>query len=775
MITPSPLIADDVRQELIDAQVPSDFQVVTINRWLHDTAQMLGLEIEQVSKSKLILNLSTIWKMKGGTPRADLFFQAFELLTELRSYSTDFSHFDEVMVHLPHEITELVKVFWQILDYQELHDEHFFINQVTHQLRSKSDDPVTSPYLVIYGFGHLNGNQIDLIKTASIHSEVIIPYRKELFNESKSSDYIRWLLLETPKLEIDPEREKHDLEVIFFPANRMAESLKTYLGNEFVDAVVCGQKDLSMTQIAEIPLDIGYFKANADIFSSEVEYLFGALTESLKDNGNVLDCEVFTTIIDSLKKESLTGNQPNFRRYKICTIAMESYELYKSLSDVNENLTNYDLQILKEVVALDSPRVYIMQPSQNTLGTRVHDLRTFSQIPIESRAVVCVQSGYGSLKRPASSQSFDLRTSLASIGPVRNNDIDFLELKLDLIEFLKRPKARLFMEKGLEESEISWKEILDHFNIQESELSPYRKKLAPDLLAEVTRTETKRFSASRLQAYKDCPRKYYYQYLEKTDVELTIDSALEPSELGELEHAVIEKAWKTGGANSPEVIQELSFKLLKDHLQKKQKKISESEFKSAIDEITVYATNGLNVVSAIAGSLPDAQVTFEYDLINEGDPAHAGFIDCLIRSSRGLLVLDFKRSKGSIPGSGIKLSEYEKVQLWYYLRRLKVSADELIGMGYITLADIEDSLLISGRDEGATEAINSGLESLDIKFKPFRNLEISSLMTKYGELEDKLISDLQMDHSFVARPVGPEVCTYCPVTLVCPKHSEAQR
>ena len=64
--------------------------------------------------------------------------------------------------------------------------------------------------------------------------------------------------------------------------------------------------------------------------------------------------------------------------------------------------------------------------------------------------------------------------------------------------------------------EISWKEYQINENVKKRKLS-----------------------ASRLQTFYDCPRKYYFQYIDEMEINILPEKTVQPRFLGDLEHAII--------------------------------------------------------------------------------------------------------------------------------------------------------------------------------------------------------------------------------------------
>ena len=56
------------------------------------------------------------------------------------------------------------------------------------------------------------------------------------------------------------------------------------------------------------------------------------------------------------------------------------------------------------------------------------------------------------------------------------------------------------------------------------------------------REKLRSYSATRIQSYIDCPRKYYYQYIKKINLNIKSSCLLTPDIKGIIEHSVIKKS-----------------------------------------------------------------------------------------------------------------------------------------------------------------------------------------------------------------------------------------
>ena len=75
-------------------------------------------------KSDIFLNLAGIWEETFGFDQNELFFQAYQVLSELRGTSLDINLVNNALDELDSNLQKAVKVLWIYLDEQGLMDEH---------------------------------------------------------------------------------------------------------------------------------------------------------------------------------------------------------------------------------------------------------------------------------------------------------------------------------------------------------------------------------------------------------------------------------------------------------------------------------------------------------------------------------------------------------------------------------------------------------------------------------------------------------------------------
>lgn len=766
-ICPNPTLADDTRLVLGEAH-----EVLTISKFMSNLLERAECPQKVVRKSELMLELATIWKKYDPELSLELFGQAFNLFTELRSFSLQKELFDDVYSQLDSRLSYSIQIFWAYCEALDIVDEHRAYTWISNWLQTPDESQEKEfPSVVFYGFSHLNGNQVDFIKNLSLRTQVALPFPASAYAESSNRDYIKWFDqnedLSMPQADADTPSK---LNVFRFPEGRMNEAFALYEkehGQLTEHDIVLLTKNLEKRFVLEIPAQEHFYKAKASVFEQDWHAVSEIMTQEFADPQISWPTQQLLDFLEShLKKELKVGfEHKNFRLIKLWTEMTALTERYADISELNENVQLYDIKILLEVLRLNLPRVYTLPllTTDQAQGASLKGLEGLYRGENQRPLLICAQSEYPPLKSGRSSFGQDTLKILSGIGPIKRAELELMMMKFRLNECLEQEDTVLFLESGLEESDPAWDEILQKYEVKFKDLIPEQKSQKSDFFqGRPQKIELKNLSATRLQSYIECPRKFYYQHIESVSTRENLESELRADQLGTLEHALIEKYATQEAAWDELKHSTYVSEMLNQFLKKEKKSISTSRYEEYFNELKVYSQNGLVFYYSLKEWMPEASFSFERKVSIQKDGVEKrGSIDLLIQSSLGCGIVDFKRSAGSIPSQKAIL-EFEKIQLWFYLHALEVQNQDFLFSGFFNLSEPEESLFM-----GCDSEFKKELQGLGVK--AFTSKDFAGDYESYQNFEVEKLEELRADEAFLARPYKPDACRFCDLSNVCPR------
>ena len=766
VVCPSPAEADRVRTRLVGNNGASATDVITISKFISNQLGLLETAPEISRKADLLLKLSVFWKRVFPDYGHERFVQCFTLLTELRGTSLSLESLQEVIEEYHPEVSDGIKMLWTSMDATDLHDEHSAYSVLAEAYRQ-----TPSPFIdeentrvVFHGFGHLSGVQVDLLKAISIRQEVIVPYRSKLYENRHQTDWISWLsTLEMEEISVDHSQESVTAKLYAFSKNRLAEFVAREMSSEEQIEVVLGAPRASMRDFLEIPLEGMFFKTPIDLLSEAFSQIEDKVRQLFAASGaDIIETDTVRTLIDAHQVSLLKAQ--DFRGYKAALLSLETLSKWEELATTNSEISTFDWDVLKECIRLMSPRVY--QAPNLSVGKLRGKIRTFSEaadIEAGAKVIVCITSAQPSFNLGESEYSKEVAGLLSALGPRRRKELDFLKAREEFREMLKRTDACFFIENGLLEHDLGWAEMLNEISFNEQDLSSAPKRIRKDLLSERVSKQAKpiaTFSPSRLQTYLDCPRRYYYQYVEKVSDKPIKQQELEPRFLGEIEHDVIDQYLSESIEWNENRFVKLCHKLLVDKLNKEKITLEPASFVAHFQEIKSFSKNGIQFITTLIQHLPKPKLIFESEY---QDDIFKGRVDLKIESELGLVILDFKRSAASIPTKSAHES-FDKLQIWNYLAHANEHKKDLLFWGYISLKEISASLLFSSW--GELSDIFSDMDEPP-KIHAYESDVLSMRLGEYVKAENELTDMIRNDKVWLARPKESASCTFCPVNTLC--------
>lgn len=740
IICPSPLVADGLRRLM-----PENSEIITISKWISD--YLKTKKLKRSNKADLMLRLSSVWRHYFPLEEGHLFFKSFEMFTDLRSFTLDLNLLSEFLKEVDEATTKSILLFWTFLQTEKLIDEH-----LSYQIFSEIGEEGLGRPVWIMGFKHLSGIQIDMLKVLGEKTEVSVFFPKKVYFETLSTDWIRWL---EPSAQIDLTEKVQALKIIHFPKNKLnivLGSIKKMIPD--FDIALASQ-NITFNSRQEVAVEHLFFKSQEDLFNIARVDLLEELSEELSGelvNGNV-ELVSFFPRIEERKNRALKDE--DFILYKVLLLFVDALTAY---SEFQTTIDLFTLKVLKMILELNSPRVALatltMDPKNRLLELNELPYRDDSQ-----SLVIVASSLYGPLKSQESKYSEKMIEALRSIAPIKRAGLDFLYLKQELVQALSKEGSILLMEEGLEQIDLSWREILKGFALESvNPKADYKLKNKKDYLASRIVPGPhliKSVSASRLQTYMDCPRKYYFSFVEKIDHRPVERLKIAPDEMGVIEHDIIEQyfALRLIDENlvfEPKFHEVLCTQALNEFLVKNKILLNEKIRLVTFFELLHYTQNGIEFLINFCRSNLAVKIEFERPL-GENPWGLIGYIDCLVHlGDDKIAVFDFKRS-GAAVGSKRETLAFDKIQIWVYLLILiKHQSKTIHSWGYLNLSEIEASQVYLEQEV---------------------SLLSETTLDNFQTLLNKTISELKTEVDFFPEPRKAKVCHFCEVELFCSKES----
>ena len=181
VLCPDPNTADKLRERLGEK-----FLVQTISAGLKGLMTENNLDFLDIyRKSELIFELWVAWKKFGMKESFFLFNNCFNLVTELRGYSTNTDQVIDLLQEANEELFKGFAFYFVIIKKRKLHDE----NSIYQELSKADLDFSRYSGVVVYGFKHLSANQIDMIINFSEQTKVFVPLPSLLHKHLSFSDW----------------------------------------------------------------------------------------------------------------------------------------------------------------------------------------------------------------------------------------------------------------------------------------------------------------------------------------------------------------------------------------------------------------------------------------------------------------------------------------------------------------------------------------------------------------------------------------------------------
>lgn len=755
-ITPSPAKADILRSKLVSKQTQD---AITIAKFTSNLLEALWEDSEKPKikrKSELLLIFGILKNKYLPELKYEQFNQAYNLFSDLRSFSLDLEALGSILDDQPEIIKEAIIMFWKLLELTGFCDEHGAYQLISEKLRSSEELESLNKTYVFWGFQHLNGQQIDLIKSLSIRYKIIIPFPYELKNKLKRTDWITWLKegnaieKDLPQIQILPKAN-------WIPTNsrEITANLKNILKDS--DQIIIGVSKLSSSHVDIVPSAKVSFKVPFEILKNELVEIY----EKIKSfHGTHLDLKKF--ILDELK------NCKNFKLIRGWQLYQESLIHIEELTDEEMLVDHFFVKLLSDVAGLNQPRTSFIPVSNVDLTIDLKDMSSIESMDSRRRVILCIDERFDEILSLGQNYSEAIQKALTVIGPVKRNELELLFRVWEFKDLLSRSEVLILMHEGVLKHNIVWKRMFSSVSLN---LVMKENKIEEALILDVFKKKINKvfegsYSASKIQTFIDCPRKFYFNYVEKMIPDLHFNRDIDPMTSGSIIHEIIEVFFKQN--LQPEELKQLTSKTMSKYISENDLIISPELY--AEKELVFYhrAKNGITFVKQLEALIPeDIEWNFEKPFKIADEVKINGIIDCIGVSSRYIILLDFKSTVFSASSTTDVLA-FDAVQLWIYAMAVKQQFNDLekknIIMGYVVLDGSADSNLLTNDEDFLVNVKLQGLCKVQ-KFKEDFELKLNQANARIINL-GKSISEEKL---FPAKPRKSNACIFCELNKLCLK------
>ena len=756
-VTASPSKADTIRSSLRD---PLKSDAITISKFTADLIKELW-PVEEMrpkikKKAELLLNFGVLKNSYLPGLTFEDFKDAYSVFSDLRSFSLQYEVISQVLAEESDNVRLAVQLFWKLLEVTGDIDEHGAYAQIADELRSTEEiKNYRNKKIIFWGFQHLNGQQIDLIKALSIRYQVIIPFPEKLKKILKPTDWLSWL--QDQASEIVPQEEISNTalhaNLISINSREIASTLKNKL--EKSDQVILGVSKLNPSHSSLIPHVSVNFKIPISLIDNEIIQLYDEL-ERTSEKLKVQELLVWL----SNKKKHLTS----FKMLKAIQLFEQACNHIINSTDQEIFVDLFLLKLLKEVSFLNQPRNSLMPILDQESEIDLLDLSSIEQVHGKGKVYLCIDERFQDIMSLTSKYSEEIQKYLSPIGPLKRSELDLQFKKWEMESLIEKHQVIFLMPEELLKHNLIWKKILSDISftkINESQKPVLGKN---SLNWNSGKRFNGHFSASRLQTYLDCPKKFYFSFVEQLFPNIKLQKDIDPKISGTIVHKIIEEFVKLNSEQSFE----LAFtRSIFDQFVQEEKLIMPYEvYEQRLIQLHHRAQNGIEFLKVLALGI-DQKIPWEIEQKFEiPEKKIKGQIDCIGQSKTHLFLLDFKSTK-SAASSVKEIESFESIQLWIYAQAarkvLHPNSKLPIVFGFIVLDDPQESLLISD-DEDFIEK----LKALKIaRTKKTADFELA--LSESQQFTDSLSQKIIDDSSFAISPRKNEVCFFCELNSVCPR------
>lgn len=753
-ITPSPSKADGLRARL-QGQMYED--VITIAHFTGSLAKHLWKTEEQPlikRKAELLLIFGILKNKYLPELGYEQFTQAYNLFSDLRSFTLNYDALSSVLEEQPEVIKNAVALFWKILDLTNYLDEHAAYQMIAERLRSVEEITELKKTYIFWGFQHLNGQQVDLLKALAIRYQVIIPFPLSLKEKVKKSDWISWVKdHKTEEVELVDVLEKPKASWGVINSREISSCLRDILTDN--DQVVLGVSKLSPSHLDLIPSQRVRFKIPHELLSVELKEIshglkkFSGTSEDLRE-----------VIKERMKSVASLKHLRGWQLY------LEALDLISELSDDAVQVDSFFLKLLYEVVRLNQPRTSFAPASSEKMSIDLKDMSSLENLDRKRRVLLCVDERFEDIQSLGQNYTEVIQKSLATLGPLKRNELELLFKQREFRDLFSHGEVTVFMGEGTLKHSLIWKRLFENIELVriEKKASGETKKIEDHLHTLEKKKFSGNFSASKLQSFIDCPRKFYFNYVDQLFPQVVLQKDFDALTSGTIIHEIIEIYFKEN--LTVENLKMLTRKVMDSYIAKGKLCLSEEVYRQKELIFSQRALNGIELIREIervSGDQIHWKIEESFKLT---EPISlAGKIDCMGVGSKYLFLLDFKSSEYAA-SSNKEILSLDAIQLWAYAEAARTLVSDFdqkhLVLGYVILDKPSQSNILTV-DQDLVKKFKGLCRGHKIKD------EIDQKLEEAREKMHALGKAIMSEEKFPAEPRKATTCDFCELNKVCMK------
>ena len=753
-VAPSPAKADGLRSRLSGS---NSHDVITIAKFTSNLIGELwdGEDKPEVKRKSELLLIFGILKNKYLPELGyEQFTQAYNLFSDLRSFTLNKEALTSVLDEQPEMIKKAVELFWQLLDLTGYLDEHGAYQQIAERLRSSDESEKLKKVYVFWGFQHLNGQQVDLLKAISIRYQVVIPFPFALKEKLKKSDWLSWVKDHKTDEVVLPEiPQEPRASWISINSREISLHLKSHLKKG--DQVVLGVSKLTPSHIDIVPSQEVRFKIPHELLTTELLSVADTLK---KFTGTSI--ELLQLVMNGMKAA------PSLKYFRAWQLYQEALASITELSDEVITCDRFFLKLLFDVVGLNQPRTSFVPVSRSELNIDLKDMSQLENLDRKRRVLLCIDERFEDIQGLGQNYTESIQKALASLGPLKRNELELLFKQWEFRDLFSSGNVLLFMNEGTLKHSLVWKRLFKDITLipeEKTNTRPDRK--VSDYFATLSKKSfSGGFSASKLQTFMDCPRRFYFNYVDKVFPNIQLEKDFDPMTSGTIIHEIIEKFFKENWKD--EELGKLTSQIMNIYIKEKNLVLPKEVQVQRELIFNHRAMNGIQFIRNVETATKEKiEWKIEEDFKLTEPFIMNGRIDCMGISSKYLFLLDFKSTEYSA-SSNKEVTEIEAIQLWAYAhaagKMLNDFAQKTVVLGYVVLDDPSKSNLLT-EDEDLAKALKGICKSQKLK---------ENFSEKLKEAQDKMTNltlAIAAEKNFLAKPRKPGTCDFCELNKVCVK------